>query len=736
MVFLHKLRSFATLLPPTLDEDITATAPSRPICANPPIYEERPVSIKEYEEKAFDDKKNWIFRSAENRDSQYNKVPRASYFKESPFFTKLPPELREKIYRLIFSSEEPVRFQHIKGTETIMGNEDHVKHKSLKKGHSFEVVVWAGCEHTTQPFAWYFRLSSPRGYYLNSTAILAVCKGTYYEALPVLYSTNQFYFHDTYDLGVVLHKIGPGRAFIRDVHVHRFNATDSMLFDYLVPCTDIRTLRLSPWVYGIIQKTIYLGPTAERLGFDAEAYFSKFIVQKGHNFFAMIEGRSLHNNPLEVLSFSEGVCKFGHPSLLPGGRPWDENRIARFNTNLRYDLSRRAELQRERRNCLAYFIMIVTRASSPDESTAKRATKRIPNPNVGLQADAPSSSLSGSEVPELEGEDVEMGGTPSPLKKRARKRGPVMNNKAIRAREKAMVEKIDQVQSKIKNPLDKEDGVVVDCFYHVNNLAAQVGGSATKMDKNADYTHLIKLQSTNPFVLVKQVIVDEGPYAGHVAIILKQSVPFPLMKLPVSIRAKIFHHLLVHPEGAITMALKQGGTKTAYAPTYNSKNRLTILQGCRQIHEEAAPILYGQLFHFPGTQVISSFLLQCGSNRKHLKNIRSDTYNSQSARTMFHLLQEAKDFEKLSFAHVSSNEQPKTAIKNIYNDAHGWLLNLDPKKPTKGLDVMSFDHSAFHWREKDNEGNTIVKQWGPAEQVEFLKGLRIKLNQAGRKTVA
>ncbi|ORY01983.1 hypothetical protein BCR34DRAFT_89586 [Clohesyomyces aquaticus] len=301
-----------------------------------------------------------------------------------------------------------------------------------------------------------------------------------------------------------------------------------------------------------------------------------------------------------------------------------------------------------------------------------------------------------------------------------------MNNKAIRAREKALMEKFELVQSKITNPLDKDNGVVVECCYNSNNMNAQ-------MDKNFDYTHLIKLQSTNPFVLVRQAMLKEGPYAGHVAIIVKQSVPFPFLRLPKKIRARVFRHIVLHPEGAITMALKQGGTKTAYAPSYQSKNRLAILQVSHQVHDEALPLLYGQLFHFPGTQVISSFLLQLGSNRKHLKNIRSDTYNSQSARTVFHLLTEAASFERLSFAHVSSNEQPKTAIRNIYNDAHGWLLGLDPKNPSKGLNVLSFDHSAFHWREKDEEGNVIVKQWGPAEQVEFLKGLKTRLDTAGRK---
>lgn len=74
-------------------------------------------------------------------------------------------------------------------------------------------------------------------------------------------------------------------------------------------------------------------------------------------------------------------------------------------------------------------------------------------------------------------------------------------------------------------------------------------------------------------------------------------------------------------------------------------------------------------FQFPGTQVVADFLMRIGSNRKFLRSLRSETYVTQSARTMFHLLSESPHLERLSFAHVSSGENAKTAVKNIWNDA-------------------------------------------------------------------
>ena len=56
----------------------------------------------------------------------------------------------------------------------------------------------------------------------------------------------------------------------------------------------------------------------------------------------------------------------------------------------------------------------------------------------------------------------------------AKRVGPSMQLKAIKAREKALVDKFAVVKGKIQNQLERDDGVVVDCFYNADEKNAPV----------------------------------------------------------------------------------------------------------------------------------------------------------------------------------------------------------------------------------------------------------------------
>lgn len=228
-------------------------------------------------------------------------------------------------------------------------------------------------------------------------------------------------------------------------------------------------------------------------------------------------------------------------------------------------------------------------------------------------------------------------------------------------------------------------------------------------------------------------MITEGDYAGHGAILFKQSLPFPLMRLTSEIRAHIFRYVLRAENGEVKVTLKQGGSKSAYAPDYAGKHRLSLLQIDSEVRKEALPIVFEQRFFFPGTQALSSFLLQIGGSRIYIQHLRCDTYNPQTARTVFHLLQDCKNLKKFSFKHVSSNEQPKTAVKNMFNDAQGFLLNHDKEDPIGGLSKLSFDPGAFHMRTKNDDGSYSVIQWGPKEQHMFAVNLKEKCVAAAKK---
>ncbi|KAH7076929.1 hypothetical protein BKA63DRAFT_490209 [Paraphoma chrysanthemicola] len=237
------------------------------------------------------------------------------------------------------------------------------------------------------------------------------------------------------------------------------------------------------------------------------------------------------------------------------------------------------------------------------------------------------------------------------------------------------------------------------------------------------FTHLLKFSSYVPFHLLKFTLLP----SGETALLIRTEPPFPLLSLPLHIRTKIFTVLLKHFSPTIPITLKSKA-RTVCSPDYHGRNTLTLLRSCKQLHTEATPLVYAQTLTFPGTQIASSFLLSIGSNRRLLRSLRSETYASSSARTMFHLLSEAHNIQRLSFAHVSSSETPAKAVQNIWKDAGAWLSGLDRADPVKGLEVLRFDERAFHVREKDGKGGGYrVMCWGAAEQMEFLEGLRARM---------
>jgi hypothetical protein len=251
-----------------------------------------------------------------------------------------------------------------------------------------------------------------------------------------------------------------------------------------------------------------------------------------------------------------------------------------------------------------------------------------------------------------------------------------------------------------------------------------------QIDDTNNFTHILRISSPMPFTLVRSSLVSTN---GGVAILLRQATPFRLMDLPLHIRTKILRYTLKHDRPNISIVMKPS-ERRPWSPGYKAKNSLAVLAASKQLHTEAAPIVYNHTFEFPGTPVATDFLLRIGSHRRFLTSLRSDTYTSQSARTLFHLLTEAKHLHCLSFAHMSSSETPKQAIKTIWGDAMEWLMSVDKNDPTKGLEVLVFDEQAFHVRERDRETGLVkILQWGPAEQLEFLRGLSGKMVAEGRK---
>jgi hypothetical protein len=256
--------------------------------------------------------------------------------------------------------------------------------------------------------------------------------------------------------------------------------------------------------------------------------------------------------------------------------------------------------------------------------------------------------------------------------------------------------------------------------------------------------------SDRPADYITQIVNHTGPYSCFAAPIIRQEDPFRFLDLPVHIRAKVYNFALKNSSSISIVIVMKPGSRKVKSPNYFGPYLLALLRTCKQIHIEATTIVYQHEFVFPGTQVAREFLLAIRRNRSLLYSLRSEAYTSTSARPFFQLLTEARQLERSSFAHVSSNTTPKRAVRDIWRDAGRWLRGIDGDDPEKGLDVLTFDDQAFHIREKVKKtGGFRVTCWGPNEQVcsllglvmgvltrgqlGFLEGLRTKMISEGRK---
>jgi hypothetical protein len=91
-------------------------------------------------------------------------------------------------------------------------------------------------------------------------AILLTYKAMYHESLLTLHGNNKFEFHDAYNIGIFFRKTGPGRQFIKYLVILSLIFENSVLFDYLIPCTSLQKLNLdrgflSRYVLAINERT-------------------------------------------------------------------------------------------------------------------------------------------------------------------------------------------------------------------------------------------------------------------------------------------------------------------------------------------------------------------------------------------------------------------------------------------------------------------------------------------------
>jgi len=89
-----------------------------------------------------------------------------------------------------------------------------------------------------------------------------------------------------------------------------------------------------------------------------------------------------------------------------------------------------------------------------------------------------------------------------------------------------------------------------------------------------------------------QILLPEGhDYAGHQAIVVLPSKPFPLMKLSDEVRSRIWQYVLApqgHLEGKVVISNATGGKSGVSAKEYTQGIKQHRL-GCLLVNKEVSP---------------------------------------------------------------------------------------------------------------------------------------------------
>ncbi|KAK8205584.1 hypothetical protein M8818_004957 [Zalaria obscura] len=255
-------------------------------------------------------------------------------------------------------------------------------------------------------------------------------------------------------------------------------------------------------------------------------------------------------------------------------------------------------------------------------------------------------------------------------------------------------------------------------------------------EKVSGFEKIVKLDASRPFTLVTSILLEDGPYKGHQAILVKPSSPFPFESLPPEIRARI-HRLALAPSGDLNGKIEiSGGVSSAKpikAKAYASKDkeRLALLLVSKSTLAEARPLLYQFTLSFENTGTLLAFLSQCGTAvRALLSNIEIVTWQKANAPACLHMLSESANLQRLHIdAGLSFNSTPAKTAKQFWADAYRFLQAMGAAKGDKaaGMDMITFGAGAkcFSFRQ---EGQKNPRPFSEDEVREFreLVGAKLK----------
>jgi hypothetical protein len=228
----------------------------------------------------------------------------------------------------------------------------------------------------------------------------------------------------------------------------------------------------------------------------------------------------------------------------------------------------------------------------------------------------------------------------------------------------------------LKLAVDEDSKTTVDVYHEKSCSALKASASlhlkhrseltlAIQTPKNGGYVHHLKLQSSDPFALLKTAVIEDGPYKGCQAILIQKiSFRFRLMDLPEEARVMVYRHYL---EGEISIDAKRNSNYEVYAKKYaaGSKDRVALFVANKAISQVAVQVLYEQTITFETSAFILEFLTQVSATvRSRLRRIKIKHYHKNTARTTFDLLVDAENIETVTIENgIATDGDIKKAAK-------------------------------------------------------------------------
>ncbi|KAF2772015.1 hypothetical protein EJ03DRAFT_348828 [Teratosphaeria nubilosa] len=259
----------------------------------------------------------------------------------------------------------------------------------------------------------------------------------------------------------------------------------------------------------------------------------------------------------------------------------------------------------------------------------------------------------------------------------------------------------------------------------------KTGDAALAIDEGGLYTHNITLTAPAPFDLIGTLVYTTGEYEGNQAIMIRPARPFPFMKLPKELRARIYNFYFAQ-KGVVGDTILLDGkrsNKDVYAKTYaeGHKNRVGLLAVSKEISTEATPRLYTLPLRLDSTGTLLDFLSQLPTPvRTRLQNLTIKTFIKTSSRNAMHFLAEARNLQRFHIeSGVFGDADPAKAAKQFYAEAYKFLEAVGSVQGRKdaGVDVLGFGPMALTYKDAKKE----VKPWAEAMVSEFREILRAKL---------